>query len=767
MNEADFYQFGNFRIDTDKQQLTRLGEEIDIRPRLFEVLLFLIRNRGKVVTREAILDQVWAGVAIEDANVSQAIHFLRRLIDDPSREESWILTIPKRGYLFVSDATAEDPDSNPDCSSFESAPAAGWLPREESRSLATNRPGRVALLGLASLVLALSFVIGLYIIFRSSVRSLKILSHYTIPSAQLDPEFSPDGQFLAFSGQGETGGNQDIYLKSVDHDQRIRLTTHPAADRSPVWSPDGKRLAFLRWSNADQEVAKVIVIDPESGLEDEVGLSRGALGWMPDGRGLIVNDLEPDADTQWRERPIVLFLLTPNSSARRQLTQSMKPGKPAMPGTVDTMPRAALYRETIAFLRTSGGPYGEIYLLDLPSGQITQATQEDGTVSFFRWGLREGGFYLVSNRTGVSRLWHFGLPSFVSTIYGDRGQARLVDQMPYQLSQFTTLPDPPLLAYAHQIRDDKVQLINLAREGGVNGSASCLLPAASGDEPPQFSPNGDRVAYLSTLGGGQGIWLANSDCTRQTRLMDVDPIRVDHLRWSPDGSRLVFELRAGNQTEIWTIRTDGSRPLRLTVTDLEERDPSWSRDGQSIYYVAVVDGKETIRRLPADGGTSVLVVSSGGREPVESADGRSLRFVRDGSLFAFSLDEADDQPTLASRLVRPLSPWRIGRTAQLGPATVTFLADNTESAAVLGQLDLLTGKTEQIGQIELGNPSALTRFSLSPNNRSLSIVLDQGSLGELTTVEGWRLKPFSEYMIDRLHLEAVLHPQQWWRKIRD
>ena len=56
MNEADFYQFGNFRIDTNKQQLTRLGQEIDIRPRLFEVLLFLIRNRGKVVTREAILD---------------------------------------------------------------------------------------------------------------------------------------------------------------------------------------------------------------------------------------------------------------------------------------------------------------------------------------------------------------------------------------------------------------------------------------------------------------------------------------------------------------------------------------------------------------------------------------------------------------------------------------------------------------------------------------------------------------------------------------
>jgi len=49
----------------------------------------------------------------------------------------------------------------------------------------------------------------------------------------------------------------------------------------------------------------------------------------------------------------------------------------------------------------------------------------------------------------------------------------------------------------------------------------------------------------------------------------------------------------------------------------------------------------------------------------------------------------------------------------------------------------------------------------------LSIVLDQGSVGELTTVEGWRLKPFSEYMVDRLYLEPSLNPQLWWRKIRN
>lgn len=769
MKEVGSYEFGDFRVDPERQQLTRQGKQVQIRPRHFEVLLFLLENRGQVVTREAILDQAWTGLAIEDANLSQAIHALRHIIDDPGQRGSWILTIPKRGYLFLLEISREDSASLPDCSpnrtEVETAPTAARLPSNDTRSWATTRPRRGVLIGLVTLILAISFVIGFYIIFQSSVRSLKILSHYTIPSEHLDPEFSPDGQFLAFSGQGEAGGNEDIYLKSVHQDQRFRLTTHPDGDRNPVWSPDGKSLAFLRWSNEDHETARVIVVDPVSGLEEEVGHSRGALGWMPDGRRLIVNDLEQGGGVVKGEpKSTVLFLLPLNSPARRPLTQLTKSEKP---GTVDMMPRAALYRETIAFLRTSGGPHGEIYLLDLPSGRITQATQEDGAISFFRWGLREGGFYLVSTRTGVPRLWHFGLPGLVSTIYGNTGPSRLVDQMPYQLHQFTTLPDPPLLAYARQIRDEQVRLIDLVGQRVVNRSRSCLLPGAKGEEPPQFSPNGDRVAYLSTLSGKEGIWIANPDCTRQAKLIDFDSARIGHLRWSPDGSRLVYEGQVGDQTEIWTIGIDGSVPLRLTVNNLEDRDPSWSHDGQSIYYVALVDGRETIRRLPSGGGKSALVVSSGGREPVESADGRSLHFVRGGSLFDFSLKAADDPPLTPSSWGSPAQQGMIGRTTQFGPTAVTFLAENPGNAVILEQLDLSTGKTERIAQIEGIATSAVAGFALSPDNRSLSIILDQGSIGELTTVEGWRLKPFSEYMVDRLYLEPILNPQLWWRKIRN
>lgn len=756
MNEVGAYEFGEFRIDSEKQQLTRHGELINIRPRLFDLLLFLVKNRGEVVTREEIIDRVWTDSFIEDANITQSIHFLRRIIDDPRQSESWIVTIPKRGYLFVAEEKDEYPDPLPDLSGDGNEPPTEVHPSAEFGQLPLYWRRTGVKIGLAFLLLTISFLIGSYIIFRSSIRSLTILSHYQIPSQQLDPEFSPDGKFLAFSSQGDRGGNEDIYLKSVDQDQRIRLTTHPDADRNPVWSPDGERIAFLRWSPDDRQTARVIITDDKGGDEREVSRSRGALGWMPQGDQLIVNDLAEKGTAA-----TVLYLVTLDGQKRQQLTSSTSVQ------TVDTMPRAAIYRQDIAFLRTTGGPRGEIHLLDLPSGRVTQVTREEGAISFFRWGIREGGFYLVSNRTGEPRLWHFGLPGLVSTIYGHPGSARLVDQMPYQLNQFSILPEPPLLAYAHQIRDQQVRLIDLAGQKVISRRQGCLLPGAGTDEPPQFSPRGDQVAYLSTLGGREGIWKADVDCNNQVRLIDVGPGRIGHLRWSPDGLHLVYEGQVGDQTEIWTVGSDGSTPRRLTNSEIDEKDPSWSRDGQSIFYVALVDGQETIRRLPAAGGESVLVVSAGGREPVQSADGQRLYFVRNGGLFAGALT-APDPPLLADgSLVRLGKELKIGRHSQLGPTAVTIPADTADAAMALDQLDLSTGRIERVVQLDAATASAATGIAISPAKRYLSVVFDQGSIGELTTVEGWRLKPFSEYMIDRFYLEGVLYPQRWWRMMRD
>lgn len=765
MNDGCAYEFGEFRIDPEKRELTHRGEKVSIRPRFFDLLLLLVVNQGKVVTKDEIIDQIWTQSIIEEGNITVGIHFLRRIIDDPDQPESRIITIPKRGYLFAAEARSVKVDLSPE------ADTSDWLfavdQPEIDQPLPPADAGRVVVygrrtrgrIGLMILILGCALLLGSYIIFKSSIRNLTILSHFAIPSHQLDPEFSPDGKFLAFSSFGETGYNEDIYLRTVDQTQRIRLTNHPDSERNPVWSYDGKRIAFLRWANDDPQQAKVIVTDDKGKNEIEVGRSRGALGWMTNGDQLIVSDLD-----QSNPPATVLFLVSLDGQVRRQLTSSTSPR------TVDTMPRAARYRETIAFLRTSGESRGEIYLLDLPSGQTSQVTHEEGAISFFQWGLREGGFYLVSNRSGVSRLWHFGLPGFVSALYGDTGSARLVDQMPYQIVQFTILADPPLLAYSNQIEEEQVRIVEITGNESMTSPKSCQLPGARSDEPPQFSPGGGIVAYITSKSsqtnqrGEEAIWVANPDCSNRTPLVNSGFSRINHLRWSPDGLHLVYEQQSDDRSEIWTISSDGSNPARLIHQDPNVKDPSWSADGRSIYYVAIADGRETIRRIPVSGGESVTVVSTGGREPVESADGQTLYFIRQGRFFSSSLTRSVEQSTL-KREERLIKEQKVVRNWQLGPTGEYFLDHSSNTALLLNQLDFSTGKIERITRIDGIQDSSVSGIALDQQRRYFSIVLKQPAIGELTTVEGWRLKPFTEFLIDALYHEKIFYPERWLKKI--
>jgi len=65
------------------------------------------------------------------------------------------------------------------------------------------------------------------------------------PGEETDPAFSPDGRSVAFSWDGETGNNRDIYVIAVGAQTPVRLTQNPASDVSPAWSPDGKQAEYI------------------------------------------------------------------------------------------------------------------------------------------------------------------------------------------------------------------------------------------------------------------------------------------------------------------------------------------------------------------------------------------------------------------------------------------------------------------------------------------------------------------------------------------
>ena len=95
------YEFGPFRVDTRERQLTRNGEVVPLRPKVFDILLVLVQNSGHILTKDEVMNRVWSDTAVEEGNISRTISTLRNALGERPHEHRYIETIPWRGYRFV------------------------------------------------------------------------------------------------------------------------------------------------------------------------------------------------------------------------------------------------------------------------------------------------------------------------------------------------------------------------------------------------------------------------------------------------------------------------------------------------------------------------------------------------------------------------------------------------------------------------------------------------------------------------------------------
>jgi len=95
------FRFGPFTIDLVNRQLLRDGELIPLQPKTFDLLAALVERRGRLVTKDELLDSVWPGTAVEESNLSQNVYLLRKVLGQDVRGQPYIETIPRRGYRFV------------------------------------------------------------------------------------------------------------------------------------------------------------------------------------------------------------------------------------------------------------------------------------------------------------------------------------------------------------------------------------------------------------------------------------------------------------------------------------------------------------------------------------------------------------------------------------------------------------------------------------------------------------------------------------------
>jgi TolB-like protein/Tfp pilus assembly protein PilF len=95
------YRFGEFTLEASEHRLRRKGEEVPLRPRAFETLLYLVERHGHLVEKDELLERVWAETAVTEGVLTHCITEVRQALQDEAHNPRYLKTIPRIGYKFI------------------------------------------------------------------------------------------------------------------------------------------------------------------------------------------------------------------------------------------------------------------------------------------------------------------------------------------------------------------------------------------------------------------------------------------------------------------------------------------------------------------------------------------------------------------------------------------------------------------------------------------------------------------------------------------
>src|SRR6202050_3275562 len=112
MNSGEIFQFGKFQIDARTRTVRREKAIVTLNSRSFDVLLYFVQNPGRALAREEILKNVWPDAFVDEHSLAQSISVLRRALEEKPGDNDYIVTLPGRGYQFVSPITVIPQESS-------------------------------------------------------------------------------------------------------------------------------------------------------------------------------------------------------------------------------------------------------------------------------------------------------------------------------------------------------------------------------------------------------------------------------------------------------------------------------------------------------------------------------------------------------------------------------------------------------------------------------------------------------------------------------
>jgi Tol biopolymer transport system component/DNA-binding winged helix-turn-helix (wHTH) protein len=597
--------FDDVEVREREFSLVKAGEVLPIEPKAFRVLVFLLHNPQKLITKEELLDAVWADAAVTESSLTRSIAKLRRVLGDDFQQPRYIETVATVGYRWVCKVEASE-DRSGSRGRIGGGVATGDVPVERASTNRVTEPSAEP----SSKGQGRRTTLTKWLLTGGSVLAAGAAIAIWYLHRPLPPRFSGYTQ-ITHDGLGKvvlgTDGSR-VYFNRLSPPSIAQVSVAggpavevPVAVPNPDLldvSPDGSSFLVASHAEDDNGALPLWIVRVLGGSIRRLGDGVSA-AFSPDGKSVAYSTLQGD-----------IYLVRSDGSDAHKL---------ASPGGY--IPLLAWRPDGGAIRFTRDAVLWEISSNGTNPHQLLPGWHGSGKECCGHW-TPDGRFFLFlainSFRTG-GQIW---------ALDERRRLFRQPTAEPVQLTMGPILWHQPIFGKDRKtvFTEGDTERGELSRFDPQTRQFKPFLGGISVDDLV-FSTDGQSVAYVSYPEGF--LWRAKRDGTSPVQLTEP-PMEVFYPRWSPDGTQIAFT--GGSRElplEIYTVPADGGNPHRLLPEDKRvEGDPSWSPDGRKIAFVSAItvsDKAGDIRVLDlASHQVTTLPGTVGMGSPLWSPDGRFI-----------------------------------------------------------------------------------------------------------------------------------------------